>query len=250
MMIVALAAAAGVPAGRAGAGAGSNCCIAHPGTGCDHGGCEADVCLIDIWCCTFEWDEQCAAEAGVLCSICQPTGPDCCFPQATPGCEDPECEALVCAADPFCCDTLWDSLCAEQAAALCEACGGDPPKTGPCCAANGTPGCEDPVCNAAVCSDDPACCLAPWDFQCAMLAHLHCPSLCCAAWDCDGSGDFNVNVSDLLTWLAQFDIDSPNNCLGGTCDYNGDGCTDVTDLLKLLAHMSFHPLGLGCTPSK
>ncbi|MCH8006801.1 MAG: FG-GAP repeat protein, partial [Planctomycetes bacterium] len=36
-----------------------------------------------------------------------------------PGCDDPVCEAAVCAIDPFCCETQWDGLCANQAAVLC-----------------------------------------------------------------------------------------------------------------------------------
>jgi len=43
----------------------------------------------------------------------------CCWPHETPGCDDPsldeECEAAVCAALPYCCDTAWDILCAAVA---------------------------------------------------------------------------------------------------------------------------------------
>jgi hypothetical protein len=38
------------------------------------------------------------------------------------GCDDPVCEAAVCAIDPFCCDTVWDSFCAFEAADLCIDC--------------------------------------------------------------------------------------------------------------------------------
>ncbi len=65
-------------------------------------------------------------------------------------------------------------------------------------------------------------------------------------WDCDGSGDGNANVSDLLALLGQWDITSPVNCTGGSCDYNNDGCTDVVDLLKLLANYATDPAGVGC----
>jgi hypothetical protein len=40
---------------------------------------------------------------------------DCCIDNGTPGCDDPECQAIVCAQDPFCCDVAWDGLCASQA---------------------------------------------------------------------------------------------------------------------------------------
>jgi hypothetical protein len=47
--------------------------------------------------------------------------------------------------------------------------------------------------------------------------------------DCAGSGDGNVNVTDLLALLAQWGG-------GGSCDVaGGDGVVNVTDLLALLA---------------
>ncbi len=67
------------------------------------------------------------------------------------------------------------------------------------------------------------------------------------SWDCDGSADGSVNVSDLLALLAQFDAGSPIDCTGGTCDYNVDGCVDAVDLLNLLAHYNTDPVGgTGC----
>ena len=49
---------------------------------------------------------------------------DCCIANGTPGCDDPECEGIVCGVDPFCCDTAWDQICADEAADLCEICDG------------------------------------------------------------------------------------------------------------------------------
>ncbi len=52
-------------------------------------------------------------------------GSDCCIFNGSPGCDDPDCVAVVCAADPFCCNTLWDQLCANLAQELCfDVCGG------------------------------------------------------------------------------------------------------------------------------
>jgi hypothetical protein len=48
---------------------------------------------------------------------------DCCVPHDTPGCNDPACEALVCAIDPFCCDVEWDVICADEASSICGICG-------------------------------------------------------------------------------------------------------------------------------
>ncbi|MHC4992858.1 MAG: hypothetical protein ACYTGC_17945, partial [Planctomycetota bacterium] len=54
--------------------------------------------------------------------VCGPGNGDCCAANGTPGCEDEECCEAVCGADPFCCDTEWDQICADAAADACEIC--------------------------------------------------------------------------------------------------------------------------------
>ena len=44
---------------------------------------------------------------------------DCLEANGTPGCENGDCEAAVCALDPFCCDVSWDSVCAGEAEDIC-----------------------------------------------------------------------------------------------------------------------------------
>jgi hypothetical protein len=51
--------------------------------------------------------------------LCGPGAGDCFSDNGTPGCENVECCEAVCALDPFCCDVLWDGLCASEAAELC-----------------------------------------------------------------------------------------------------------------------------------
>ena len=47
----------------------------------------------------------------------------CCGSQNLPGCaEDLVCEEVVCAADSFCCNSGWDSVCVEIALELCGIC--------------------------------------------------------------------------------------------------------------------------------
>ena len=104
---------------------------------------------------------------------CGPGAGDCCVPDATPGCDDPECCNAVCAVDSFCCDTSWDSVCAGEAAVLCAlcsnpACGGK--NANDCCVSNPTPGCSDPACCNSVCVADPFCCNNSWDGLCANAA--------------------------------------------------------------------------------
>jgi len=65
------------------------------------------------------------ADGGCKGSACPPGADgDCCDPpgNGTPGCEDPVCCDAVCNIDPFCCDSQWDSICAGEAAKLCELC--------------------------------------------------------------------------------------------------------------------------------
>jgi hypothetical protein len=43
-----------------------------------------------------------------------------------------------------------------------------------CCGANGTPGCDDPACQADICDLDPFCCDNTWDALCAQGAAASC----------------------------------------------------------------------------
>jgi hypothetical protein len=61
------------------------------------------------------------------CAITLPPCGDCLEANGTPGCENGACTDIVCGIDPFCCNTFWDSLCAEEAAEFCvdEVCEGE-----------------------------------------------------------------------------------------------------------------------------
>lgn len=128
----------GYESGDVGDGA---CCESNGTPGCDDETCEADVCAEDPYCCAQTWDGVCANEADFLCGpgYCptpatggasgdgsdSTTGTggdagDCCEWNGTPGCNDETCETAVCLDDPYCCDVLWDALCAEAAATECS----------------------------------------------------------------------------------------------------------------------------------
>ena len=49
-------------------------------------------------------------------------GGPCCAADYTVGCADDPCTGLVCAADPYCCNTAWDTLCRDAALNNCEIC--------------------------------------------------------------------------------------------------------------------------------
>jgi hypothetical protein len=137
-------------------------CFTTGGPGCNDVECCENVCAADPFCCQVAWDGICVGEAQALCGApckaggqcpdgavieteacgddtnggCNSVGacdgpfPDCCVATGVPGCSDPACSASVCAADPFCCDTAWDGICAGEACAdpncQCEPGTGEP----------------------------------------------------------------------------------------------------------------------------
>ena len=147
---------------------GGACCAGHGSAGCDDATCETCVCALDSDCCNNTWDGLCAARAEMQCApscLCptpvpadtstptvtatpsatgtpptstpSPTpGGDCCALHAGPNCGDSTCAACVCAADGFCCGTLWDQSCADRAAGACDpdcACATPTPTVTPPC---------------------------------------------------------------------------------------------------------------------
>ncbi|AKT39662.1 hypothetical protein [Chondromyces crocatus] len=81
------------------------------------GACVQSICAADPFCCDNYWDDLCVAQVysvcgSVTCStgtcahgLCQQGGP------LTNGCDSNGVVATICAADPYCCDTYWDSYC-------------------------------------------------------------------------------------------------------------------------------------------
>jgi len=91
---------------------------------------------------------------------------DCCSANGTPFCDDADCCNAVCAIDPFCCQTEWDQLCADQAQQTC---------------ARGVSQLLQMLSNWGPCPNP-------------------CPPSC--AWDLNGN--CNVGISDLLILLSQW----------------------------------------------
>jgi hypothetical protein len=201
----------------------------------DNNVCTDDHCDPAVGCANTPID--CDDNNACTQDSCGPS--DCCEIHGTPGCNDSGCEAVVCAADPFCCDVEWDGTCAAEAASLCDdlclagfcthvlvscddnnACTED--SCGPsCCVGHDTPGCDDPGCQQIVCAADPFCCNMAWDDICAAEAANLCGDLCLAAscthapLGCDcGTGvdcadqDNDGIRDDACTWYG---------CSGGAC---------------------------------
>jgi len=125
-----------------------DCFQQHGGMGCSDPGCCTEVCVDQNLpaCCAIAWDQTCADIAcrnctqpvnGAACFAAIPEdercGSDanggcneilvtssCCIANDVAGCSEPNCEATICAVDFFCCEVIWDGLCAEQALALCN----------------------------------------------------------------------------------------------------------------------------------
>jgi hypothetical protein len=117
-----------------------SCCTATGNVGCADEACCETVCACDPFCCTTEWDDDCATigffgtgcGAAGLCGcsgVCgDPNTGNCCEDNTTPGCSDAVCCEAVCACDPDCCNVRWDVYCATTgfqvdcgAAILCPA---------------------------------------------------------------------------------------------------------------------------------
>ncbi|XXY49878.1 ADYC domain-containing protein [Sorangium sp. So ce269] len=88
------------------------------------------------------------------------------------------CVAEICAVDPHCCATGWDSACVD---AVQSVCGSD--ECSPTCAhwkcATGerlAPDCDP--CVARICVDDPFCCSTSWDSTCVAEVDSACGLSC------------------------------------------------------------------------
>jgi hypothetical protein len=222
------------------------CCNFHETPGCSDAACEALVCAAEPLCCKdgFDWDPACTMLAADLCGLAQRS--DCCgFIGPGQVCSDPACVEAVCAFDPFCCDTSWDTLCGIEAQELCGAlccCGGVP---GGC---THTPvdcddgdACTDDSCDPAtgcvytpvVCDDGDACTTDSCDPEpgcpdecCNVHPTPGCSDAACAALVCDSepsccAEEWDESCQDLafeLCGLAQ-----RSDC----CGFIGEaGCSD------------------------
>ncbi|MEM9461181.1 MAG: S1 family peptidase [Myxococcota bacterium] len=158
---------------------GSTCCDGQPfpSPGCSDTVVQDCVCATDSYCCDTSWDSICANEVESLgCGMCPEARPNsCCETGSGPGCSNPAIETQVCAADPYCCNTRWDSICVSEVESFgigqCDS---------TCCEPQifPSPGCDDAGVQACVCAADPFCCSTSWDSICANeVESLGC-SLC------------------------------------------------------------------------
>jgi hypothetical protein len=102
----------------------------------------------------------------------------CCSTSSTPGCNDDEVLACVCALDSFCCAVAFDEICVSEALTQC---GGSCPNEGAesdCCTASSVPGCTDQTVHDCVCGADFSCCSSGFDDVCVAQAVAECGAQC------------------------------------------------------------------------
>lgn len=152
-----------------GGGGEGDCCTDTNMPGCEDPTVQACVCDIDAFCCNNEWDNTCAGIAEAMCGLNCGGGPvshDCCI-TGDAGCDDDAVEACVCAADSFCCETMWDATCvATVGSQLCAPSCDPDDLDGPCCEENTEGGCEVNTVETCVCAMDALCCSTAWDQFC------------------------------------------------------------------------------------
>ena len=82
--------------------------------------CVAAVCDVAPGCCRRRWDDRCVDLAASLCvGGCAACAHEVCIDGRALARDCSDCSALVCAGDPYCCDTAWDDACVENATAAC-----------------------------------------------------------------------------------------------------------------------------------
>ena len=151
--------------------------------------CVANICNVDPFCCETEWDALCVSRVATVCGD-DSCGPTCdrstceVGPPLDAGCD--ACIADICAVDPYCCGTWWDSICVGEVVTVC----GDyvcPAHQGSCAhspcvqGASLANGCDNAGagCVADICAADPFCCASGWDGICVgevqSVCDLECP---------------------------------------------------------------------------
>ncbi len=101
-----------------------SCFETHGSPFCNDAACCTTVCNADPWCCANSWDSICVGEAFQMCYGCGAASAGSCYgAHSAPACNNASCCQTVCAADPFCCEVQWDSLCVNEAYSMC----GPPP---------------------------------------------------------------------------------------------------------------------------
>ena len=154
----------------------SPCGQAQFNPSCKDQECCQTVCAIDPFCCEVQWDDNCVARAQQVCLLCGSLlAGSCCVAHLNPYCNDQDCCEQVCALDPFCCTSSWDTVCVSLSSVICTSlacpCGVNPAS---CFSPHPSAGCNERICCEITCTHDTFCCLVEWDTLCAEYAQAQC----------------------------------------------------------------------------
>jgi hypothetical protein len=161
-----------------GGGGGGTCTPKCTGKVCGDDGCggSCGTCGTGQTCSAG----QCVGGGGGTCShpICSTGG------KLTASCDT--CATKICAADSFCCNSSWDSVCVGEVTSVCnETCGGGGGGGGggsscahTICSTGSklTASCD--TCAAEICAADSFCCNNKWDSQCVSEVSSVCNESC------------------------------------------------------------------------
>ncbi len=109
------------------------------------------------------------------------------------------------------------------------------PGTGGCCTPHPTVGCSDSACCAAVCAQNPSCCLNQWNELCTITAEELCTCTRCGNGECSFDEDCAICAVDCPFTGSAGDCNLntvPDGCdiqTGTSIDCNDDGLPDECD---------------------
>jgi hypothetical protein len=79
--------------------------------------CVGTICAQDPFCCSNNWDAQCASEVATVCG--QRCDCNTCQAGQSINAYACACAGNVCAQDPYCCMHGWDGQCVQEVASFC-----------------------------------------------------------------------------------------------------------------------------------
>ena len=92
--------------------------------------CVTDVCAVDSFCCSTNWDSACVTKVYSVCGSkrCAASAGSCAHPLCTngaaltAGCDVTygDCVTQICNVDGYCCNNSWDSSCVNEVATVCS----------------------------------------------------------------------------------------------------------------------------------
>ena len=157
-------------------GCGETCGYCPPGLSCTPQGlCTQIGPVCGDQECELNKDENCLT-CPKDCGQCEG---DCCESHNGVGCDDMAVTKCVCSQDPYCCDSQWDQICANQAEDDCGAdCGCEPQCAGKECGADGCGGSCGSCPVGAICNDEDLC---------EVVCQPQCAGKDCGADGCGGT---------------------------------------------------------------